>query len=107
EVASEAEAEHPSEPAHLASGDIVEGVCLEAGVVDHGDNGMVGQVTGDGHGVLVLALYPQMERLHAPQQQVGGHGMERGAVDLAIAVDPPDEVLPADDHPAQGVRMAA
>ena len=62
---------------------------------------------GDGHGADVLLADAQVQRLHAPQQQVGRHRIQRRAVDLPVVVDALDQLAVAADDAAQGVGMAA
>ena len=62
---------------------------------------------GDLQCTLVLAFNPQVQGLRAPQQEVGCHGVQGGAIDLPIVIDLVDQFLPAANHPAQGIGMTA
>src|SRR5215210_852333 len=101
----EREAQHPAEATHLPAGELVLGVGLEARVEDTFYRRVRLQKACQLQGVLVVAAYPQLEGLKAAEQQVGGEGIEGGAVDLAVVVHPPHELSRAADDPAQGVRM--
>ena len=80
---------------------------VEAGIKDllHGRMGF--QKPGHGQSALVLLADAQMQGLDPPQQQVGGHGVQGGAVDFAVVVDRFDPFFLAADDAAQGIGVAA
>ena len=82
-------------------------VALQARVVDDGDARLGLQPAGDPERGLVLLPDAQRERLHAADEQVGGHRVERRAGDLAEVEDLRDECRIARDDAAEGIRVAA
>src|SRR5215217_8796715 len=82
----EREAQHPTEAPHLFLSELVLRVGLKAWVEDSFYIWVSFQEARHLHSVLVVARDAQLEGLQAAEQQVGGEGVERRAVDLAVVV---------------------
>ena len=110
-AALDLEAQHAAEVLHLAGGDIVAHVILQAGIVHLLHGGVLVKILGDGLGVGAVALHADLQRLEAPEDQIGGKGIHdrAGHVLQAKHADFTDKVglahHKARDHVAVAVQV--
>ena len=106
EPALQHETQHAAESAHLPPGDVVAGMRSPARIkyLAHLRTGL--QELRDLKGAFVLLPDAQVQRLHSPQQQIGGRRIERRAGDFAMVIDSLDQFLGSAYHAAQRVRVA-
>ena len=89
---------HPAVPVaagagHLSPGNGMPGVGGESGVEDALDPGVTLKEACERHGVAVVAPYPEVKRLQAPQEKIRGKRVSAPAVVFQLRVDERDERL--------------
>ena len=87
QISLDIEADHASEPLHLARRHGMVGMAGQAGVEHLADLGVPLEPAGDLEGGLVLSLHAQGQGLEAADQQVGGVRIGVGADDVAELLD--------------------
>ena len=93
------DAQDTPKSAHLTARDVVTFVGFQARVEDALHRRMGLQIPGNTQRALVLLADAQVQGLHAAQQQVGGHWVQRRPVDLSVMINLVHQISRPAQHP--------